>query len=314
MKSPIPFCSRLTSNEQLLWIDKLSNLLPEETIRPCSELSDLERHAADFAIVANPDPKELLTLPNLIWVQSVWAGVERMLEELPNVSFNIARMVDPNLSKTMSEAVLSWVLYLHRDMPAYLKQQQKAEWHQHFVAQPEEVQIGVLGLGELGQVCAKRLKGNYFRVSGWSRSQKELEGIECYSGEEGLDSILSQSDIIVILLPSTPSTKELINLETVKKMKPGAQIINFGRGPIIDEDALLYGLNTGLIKHAVLDVFNREPLPRSHAFWTYPSITVLPHISAPTNPDTASVIVANNIRAYRNLNMLPECVDVKKGY
>ncbi|TDO99453.1 2-hydroxyacid dehydrogenase [Marinomonas balearica] len=314
MKSPVPFCSRLSIEEQRFWVNTLSEALPEEKILLFSELSESERASVEVAIVANPEPLELLALPNLIWVQSVWAGVERMIKELPTASFNIARMIDPNLSKTMSEAVLAWVLYLHRDMPAYMRQQKEANWHQHFVSQPEQRRVGVLGLGELGQVCAKRLLSNDFDVCGWSRSQKEIEGVECYSGEEGFKKVISQSDIIVILLPSTPDTNGLINFETVKIMKPGAQIINFGRGPIIEEEALLYGLNTGALKHAVLDVFDREPLPRSHAFWTYPNVTVLPHISAPTSPDTASVIVAKNIRAYRNLKMLPECIDTKKGY
>jgi glyoxylate/hydroxypyruvate reductase A len=310
----IPFVSSLNAQEEQDWVSALSSALPSESIKPFSTLSKQQKQAAEIAIIANPNPDDLKQLPNLVWVHSVWAGVEKLLQGNATPNYSIVRLIDPELSRTMSEAVLAWSLYLHRNMPDYRMQQAKAVWNPlPYVPAPER-KIGVLGLGELGQASAKLLKNFGFSVIGWSRSAKDIAGVECLNGQDGLDDLLSQSDILVCLLPQTPETEGLLGHENLAKLKPGAQLINFARGKIVDEDALLHELNVGRIHHAVLDVFQYEPLPRSHTFWTHPNITVLPHISAPTTVESAVSIVAQNIRNYRHLNMLPATVDVQLGY
>lgn len=310
----IPFVSRSSATEQAVWIASLSKAMPTERIVPFSDLTPEQKQQCDIAIVANPDPQDLMALPALKWVHSVWAGVERMVNELSSPHFSIVRLIDPNLARTMSEAVLAWTLFLHRDMPTYAKQQAQHQWSPLPMVLPKERRIGILGLGELGCVSASRLVENGFTVAGWSRRQKHIEGVECWCGDEGLVSLLSQSDIIVCLLPLTPETKGLLNRETLSHLPVGSSLINFARGAIIDDDALLLQLDCAALSHAVLDVFMHEPLPKDHPYWSHPSVSVLPHISAPTHPESASAIVAKNIEHYRLTAEMPRLVDPMLGY
>lgn len=269
---------------------------------------------AELAIVANPEPAGVAQLPSLKWVHSVWAGVEGMMAELAHMPFDIVRLVDPNLAQTMSEAVLAWVMYLHRDMPKYRVQQAMAQWQQQPYVEPGDRHVVILGLGELGQKSALRLVENGFRVSGWSRSLKTITGIQCYAGEQGLTEVLRQTDIMVNLLPLTVETKGLMNSELFNRVKPGASLINFGRGATINESDLLSALAEGQVGHAVLDVFEQEPLAADSELWSNPNITLLPHISAPTSVSTASLIVAGNVRNYLADGTMPRVVDKLRGY
>ncbi len=313
-KPAIAYVSRADKKERESWIQILAEAMPEELIVDFSDLNPTQRSQCEIAIVANPDPAELKQLPALEWVHSTWAGVERMLQELGDPPFKIVRLVDPQLAETMAEAVLAWTFYLHRDMPRYAQQQVQRLWQPLPFIQSRERRVGVLGLGELGRAAAFRLRDNGFAVSGWSRRPHEFSGIACLSGAEGLHKLLSSSDILLCLLPLTEDTRGLLNAETLGLLPAGASIINFARGPVIDETALLDALNSGALGHAVLDVFNIEPLPPNHAFWVHPSVTVLPHISAPTHPLTASRIVAQHISDYRAGKGLPPCVDLLQGY
>jgi glyoxylate/hydroxypyruvate reductase len=313
-KPAIAYVSRADKDERATWIQILAEAMPEESVVDFSALNPVQRSQCEIAIVANPDPSELQQLPALKWVHSTWAGVERMLQELVDPPFKIVRLIDPQLAETMAEAALAWTFYLHRDMPRYAQQQAQRLWQPLPFIKSSERRVAVLGLGELGRAAAFRLRDNGFIVSGWSRRPYELPGISCLSGEEGLNQLLSSSDILLCLLPLTPDTRGLLNTKTLGFLPTGASIINFARGPIIDEVALLDALDSGALAHAVLDVFNIEPLPSDHAFWGHASVTVLPHISAPTHPLTASRIVAKHINAYRAGKGLPQTVDVKLGY
>lgn len=314
MKAPIPFIHRLNEDEERHWLSLLSQKLPDETILPLNKLSQAEREFADIAVVANPDPQDLECLPNLVWIHSVWAGVERIVRELDAPTFSIVRLVDPELSSTMAEAVLAWTLFLHREMPYYAEQQRKAVWQPIPYVAARDRTVGILGLGELGRASVAKLQASGFNVIGWSRTPRTIADVETYSGSEGLEETLKKSDILVCLLPLTSETEHLLDFERFGFLRPGARLINFARGKIIDDEALLYSLNTGQLQHAVLDVFAIEPLPRSHPYWTHPNVTVLPHISAATTVSSASTIVAQNIRNYRYLNILPKTVDIQIGY
>ncbi|MEH6578720.1 MAG: glyoxylate/hydroxypyruvate reductase A [Amphritea sp.] len=314
MRPLIPFVHQIDTQEANVWLAALEILLPHCDIRLFSQLSEQERAQASIAIVANPRPDELTQLPSLKWVHSVWAGVERMVAELSELPFDIVRLVDPNLAETMSEAVLAWVMYLHRDMPRYKAQQATATWQPRPYIEPVERRIAFLGLGELGQKSAQRLRQNGFSVSGWSRSLKNMDAIQCYAGEPGLTELLAQADIIVNLLPLTQDTKGLLNSDFFKQLKSGACVINFGRGATIIEADLIAALDAGQVSHAVLDVFEQEPLETSSELWSHPGITLLPHISAQTSIESASRIVASNIDNYLDNGLMPQVVDKKRGY
>lgn len=315
MTQIIPFVSEASQDERREWRDALPEALADiAVVKPFDTLTEEERVAARVAIVANPDPAQVAALPNLVWVQSLWAGVERLVTELPADGPLIVRLTDPQMAETMSEAVLAWTLYLHRDMPRYMAQQREGTWKGHTLLLPEERTVGVLGLGKLGSAAAQRLKSNGFRVLGWSRSPKSVDGIDCFHGAEGLTAVLAQTDISVLLMPLTAETHDLIGPSQLAQMKPGAALINFARGPIINETALLKALNEGPVGHAVLDVFNEEPLPAGHPFWSHEKVTVLPHISAPTITSTASKIVAENIAHFFADGTIPPSVDRERGY
>ncbi|MFT5757409.1 MAG: glyoxylate/hydroxypyruvate reductase A [Alteromonadaceae bacterium] len=308
------FISQLPKEEQQRWLDKLNAKLTHITLVNFCELSTIEKQACTIAVVANPNPKDLMDLPKLVWVQSLWAGVERLVAELGQPSFAISRLVDPMLASTMSEAVLAWTLYLHRGMPNYLAQQKKAIWQQLAYKRASERHVGILGLGELGQCSAQVLVKNGFKVSGWSYTQKTIVGVECLFSPKGLDKLVAQADIIVCLLPLTTDTRALINGEFLAKMKQGASMINFARGAIINHKNLIEKLNDRHIEHAVLDVFEHEPLDKNSELWQHPNITILPHISAPTHLESASHIVAQRINDFVSTGKLPPCIDVTKGY
>ena len=288
--------------------------MPDEGIAPLRELSDEELAACEVAIVANPSPADLRRMPNLKWVHSVWAGVERLVADLADMDLRIVRLVDPQLADSMSEAVLAWTLSLHRDMPHYARQQQARQWQPLEYVKPQDKTVGILGLGALGEASAKRLQAVGFQVEGWSRSPKSLPGVIAHSGEEGLGTLLGKADILVCLLPLTPETRGLLNDSAFARMKPKASLINFARGAIVDDAALRRALDAGTPRHAVLDVFSVEPLPEDSWHWDHPGVTVLPHISGPTDRGTASAIVAGNIRSFRSSGEIPPHVNRERGY
>lgn len=314
MTSPIAYVSRTADDEEATWIDTLAKAMPNEKIVSIRQMTDAERQAAEVAIVANPDPADIAKLPGLTWIHSLWAGVERIVSELGPTAPPIVRLTDPELARVMGEAVLAWTYYLHRDMPTYRQQQEKKVWKDLDYRHPKDVTVGLVGLGLLGTESAKRLRGAGFNVMGWSRSLKDLEGVTTLSGEDGLNELLEKSDIVVCLVPLTAETRGLINADRLQRMRAGASIINFARGAVIVADDLLASLESGHLAHAVLDVFEKEPLDEGSPFWSHLSVTVLPHISAPTDRTSSAAIVAQNIRNWRRTGELPTTVDMQKGY
>jgi glyoxylate/hydroxypyruvate reductase A len=312
--APIVFVSREDATNAAAWVQALQQAMPGERIVAFEELDDQTRSRCEVAVVANPDPQRLLQLPQLRWVHSVWAGVERLAPELRGSALQLTRLIDPQLSSTMAEAVLAWTLYLHREMPLYAARQRFRVWQAEQYVLPEQRSVGILGLGTLGVEAARALLAARFKVSGWSRTARSVQGVQTYSGEQGLSEMLGKSDILVCLLPLTPDTRGLLNAERLAMLPPQAQLINFARGPIIDDAALCAALDSARLRHAVLDVFATEPLPPDQWQWTHPSVTVLPHCSAPTNRETASGIVAGNVAHFRATGEIAANVDLERGY
>ncbi len=293
------------------WWPALHIALPGETLlREGGDLSGVE-----IALVANPRPGLLASLPRLRLIQSLWAGVDRLLADptLPR-DVPLARMVDPVMSQAIAETALWATLSLQRDHFDYAAQQRRREWHQRAQRRADELAVAVLGLGEMGRAAAQRLAANGYRVSGWSTRPTELAGIVTRSGAAALASVLGDAHIVVNLLPLTPATRGLFGRSTFAQMQRGASLVNLGRGAQVIEPDLLHALDEGQLRHAVLDVFATEPLAAGHAFWTHPRITVLPHIAALTDPRSAAQVVARNVTALRGGAPLAHLVDRSRGY
>lgn len=246
-------------------------------------------------------------------VQNLWAGVEKIVANT-TLTQPLCRMVDPGLTQGMVEYVVGHTLRYHLGLDTHITRQD-GEWRHHLIPPlAQERPVAMLGLGALGQACAEALCALGFEVLGWSRSHKSLPGIECHSGDDGLDAVLRRAQIVVTLLPQTPDTIDLMNERRLALLPRGACLINPGRGPLIDDAALLEALDTGQVGHATLDVFREEPLPPAHPFWAHPHVTVTPHVAADTRALTASKVVAQNIRRAESAAPLLHLVDRVLGY
>lgn len=304
----------LSPAEYESWSAVLASHLPaDETLVPAPHCQD--RSAVDIAFAANPPPGQLADYPNLRFVQSLWAGVERLLHDpaLPE-HVVIARLVDPMMAQSMLEGTTAAVLYVHRQFPAYLRQQQSSTWRQ--LSQPVSARrkVGILGFGQMAQPVARGLTALGFRVCAWGLHSRSDTGVDYSWGAAGLEKVLADTQILVNLLPLTAATAGILSAPLFSQLPPGAALINFGRGGHLQEEDLLAALQTGRLSHAVLDVFNEEPLPAGHPFWSHRQITVLPHVAASTDYESAAPIAVANVAAFRAGRALSGLVSRALGY
>ena len=245
-------------------------------------------------------------------VLNLWAGVEAIVGN-KTLTQPLTRMVDHGLTQGMTEWVVGHSLRHHLGMDAHILQQDGV-WRPGAPPLAQNRPVTVLGLGALGLSAAHALDNLGFPVTGWSRSPKSVPGITCLHGKDGLQKALSTAQICILLLPNTPDTENTLNTQTLAMMPRGAFIINPGRGPLIDDTALLAALDSGQIAHATLDVFRVEPLPADHPYWAHPSVTVTPHIAAETRAETCAEVVAENIARCEAGEPLLHLVDRDLGY
>lgn len=272
------------------------------------------RTRVQFAVVWNHPHDVWTSYPNLKVISSLGAGVDHLLEDdsIPE-NVRITRIVAPSLTDQMCDYVLAAVLNIFRNNELYRKLQDESNWKIIPAYQKEELSIGVMGLGELGSATAKRLHLNGFTVNGWAQTEKNLSGITTFIAGS-LSEFLNRSNILVNLLPLTPQTDGILDLDLFKELKKPSYLINVARGEHLVEEDLLYALDRDLIQHAVLDVFSTEPLPESHSFWGREKITITPHIASITDPDEAAFLILENYkRTLSGLELLNE-VDRKRGY
>ncbi|MGY6633322.1 MAG: 2-hydroxyacid dehydrogenase [Alkalilacustris sp.] len=268
--------------------------------------------AVDVIVYAPGALDDFSPFTGLKAVLNLWAGVEKVLP-VPGLTAPLCRMVDPAMTEGMTEYVVTHVLRHHMSTDLDLARQDGV-WRKRSVPIARERHVTVLGLGELGQAAAGALAALNFRVTGWSRSPREVPGVICRAGEGGLEAALATAEILVTLLPHTPETESLLDVRRLGMLPRGAVIVNPGRGALIDEAALIAALDDGHIAHATLDVFRTEPLPPGHPFWAHPGVTVTPHIAAETRPVTASRVIAENIRRIAAGEPLLYQVDRDRGY
>jgi glyoxylate/hydroxypyruvate reductase A len=309
----IALAGTLDEQDAAVWLDALAQAFPQAEW--------LTRFGpgtvVDAAVVANPPLGALAGLQGLRLIQSLWAGVDRLLGDptLPP-GVPVARMVDPAMNAAMAETALWATLALHRGFFEYAAQQRRALWLQHPQRRADEVHVLVLGLGAMGAAVAARLAGQGYRVSGWrsTGSAPGPEGVTASAGERALRSVLPQVGVVINLLPLTPATRWLLDARFFAALPAGASVVNLARGEHVVDADLLAALDRGHLQHAVLDVFSNEPLPREHVFWRHPKVTLLPHAAALTDPRSAAQVVAANLLRLQRGEPLQHLVDRVRGY
>jgi glyoxylate/hydroxypyruvate reductase len=261
------------------------------------------------------DMAELRRYPNLRLIVSMGAGVDHLLRPPgPPPGVPVARLVDARLTQGMTEWVLLNVLRFHRQDPEYRALQAAGEWRELPAPDTGARRIGILGLGTLGGAAARHLLALGFPVLGWSRRPRTLPGVEGFHGPEGLEALLRRSDILVCLLPLTPRTRGVLNARSLGLLPRGAFLLNAGRGGHLVQADLLAALDSGQIAGAALDVFEPEPLPPGHPFWTHPRVVMTPHAASITIPASAAPQVVDNLRRAREGRPLLNLVDFVVGY
>jgi glyoxylate/hydroxypyruvate reductase A len=291
---------------------ELLKFYPEADIRTGDDPGDPAE--IEMLTVSNYLPGEALQYPNLKVIQKTGAGVNNILadQELPE-SVQVTRLQTSTSGDEMAEYALAFVLQEQRHLRQYHHQQKRAEWISYPPRKAADTTVAVLGLGRIGLLVAQRFLDNGFKVVGWSRSRKDIPGIGCYAGAEGLSDVLTSADYVVSVLPSTPQTRGMFCSDLFRHFNPQSLLINVGRGDLVDEADLMQALDSDLLAGAILDVMSIEPLPADNPLWLHPKIQLTPHISGYHLGD-AIFDIAENYRRLQNGEPLLNLVDLEQGY
>ena len=283
---------------------------------PNAALDPAEVH---YAAVWKPQPGELAAFPNLRVIFNLGAGVDALIADSSLPKVPVVRVAIDDLTERMREYVVLHVLMHHRQ-ELYLRQcQREGRWAPKYQPAASAISVGVMGLGTLGADAAQALRHIGFRVSGWSRSARQIDGIECFHGAHQFDAFLRQTDILVCLLPLTPATRHILNRDLFAKLHRNSPmgapvLINAGRGGLQNEDDILACLDEGILGAVSLDVFATEPLPLDSRFWSHPKVILTPHNAADTDPDEISKYVVRQIARFEAGGALDNRVDLARGY
>jgi len=317
MNSGIRITAALGSMKPDAWLDALRTMFARAGLDTEVALFDGHAHQARYAIVWLPPPELFSTEKKLRAVFNVGAGVEGLLANpaLPP-ALPVLRLVDAGMAAKMAEYVCFFLARITRGLDRFGGPNAARDWD---VDRPRGTPptVGVMGLGAIGAQIAHAATVFGYPVIGWSRTPKAIEGVRCYAGQEGLDEFLSQSNIVVDVLPLTDATQDFLNTQRLAQLPRGAHVINVGRGGTIVEADLLAALDSGQLASATLDVFRTEPLPAEHPFWHHPRITVTPHLSGPTPREPAALQIADAIKqleAGAEPSSLAGYVDRSRGY
>jgi len=298
------------------WARDFANALPQAEAVLWQEGQSVEH--CDYAVIWAPSPELLEQFAHCAQLRAIFlmgAGVDALLkfgDALPDTP--IVRLGDAGMAEQMAEYVAYAVLRYFRRFDDYERQARQGVWQPLPVRAKSEFTVGVLGLGKLGAQVARALRQLGFPVRGWSRTPKDLPGVDCFAGMEALDEFLGGTQVLVSLLPLTPETSNLLDRARLSRLPQGAYLINVARGAQVAEPDLLALIRAGHIAGATLDVFRNEPLPAPHPFWGEPRITITPHISALTLREEAVRQIAGKIALLEQGEAVADVVDFDKGY
>jgi glyoxylate/hydroxypyruvate reductase len=295
------------------WVEDFGAVLPQAEVVVWQE--GVAIAPCDYAVLWSPP---VALLPELNHVKAIFltgAGVDGILkysEALPPVP--IIRLADAGMAIQMAEYVTHSVLRYFRRFDEYDQQARRGLWKPLPPHRKEEFSVGVMGLGVLGSRVVESIKSFGFPLRGWSRGEKQIDGVQCFAGNDQLDQFLSGTRVLVCLLPLTPETTNLLDRSRLSLLPQGAYLINVARGALVAEPDLLTLIRSGHIAGATLDVFRNEPLPGPHPFWDEPRITLTPHISALTLRRESIEQIADKIGAFARGEPVADIVDRTRGY
>jgi glyoxylate/hydroxypyruvate reductase A len=300
------------------WKRRFSQVCSDRPVLPVAE-AKLVPAQVHYAAVWKPVPGELAGFPNLKVIFNLGAGVDALMADQTLPGVPLVRVAVDDLTDRMAEYVALHVLMHHRQEPYLRESQRQRRWAPKHQWPAGAISVGIMGLGVLGANAAEMLKRIGFRVSGWSRSERRIEGVQCFHGEAGFDAFLRQTDILVCLLPLTSNTRHVLNRGVFAKLNRtspmGAPVlINAGRGGLQNEADILACLDDGTLGATSLDVFAEEPLPPQSPFWIHPKVVLTPHNAADTDPDEISKYVARQIERFEAGGGLENVVDRRRGY
>ncbi len=293
------------------WRKAFAACAPDLTIRCGLEEVDAD---VEYVLAWQPPPGFLATLPNLKAIFSMGAGIDHISAdpELPDVP--LIRQRDAGMGAQMAEYALYAALHYQRDFDRMRLLQQARQWEAEVSQVRPRLRAGILGLGTLGAVVARSLIDNGFAVSGWARSPKDMPGVACFAGEAQLAPFLSNTELLICLLPDTPATRGLINAKLLQQLPRGAAVVNVARGALVVDEDLLAALDDGHLRGAMLDVFNTEPLPVEHRYWQHPKVVLTPHVAAETVYSQSAQQVSGEIARLQQGLPPSETVDLARGY
>jgi len=305
------FYSQFDSPDQ--WRTHLAAAMPELAFRVWPDVGD--PNDIEAALVWKPPAGELRKFPQLKLIVNLGAGVDSIVKDttLPS-GVPITRLADPEMGRMMSQFILAAVLRHHREFVSFARAQRERRWHYIHPHETAERTVGLMGLGQLGATAAAELARQGFQVRGWSRTEKQVPGVRCFHGQDGLAPFLNGCEILIVLLPLTAQTEGLVNASVFQQLPRGAKFISVGRGRVIDEVALVAALQSGQIAEATLDVFQVEPLPEDSPLWQMEQVLITPHLASVAIPRTAAAQVAENIQRVRAGLAPLNVVDPQRGY
>ena len=294
------------------WASYFAEHAPDLDFRVWPDAGNLDE--VEYLIAWQAPAEFLATLPRLKVLFSSGAGVDHVDFSAVPAHIPLVRMVEPGIINGMVEYVSLSVLALHRDFFDYVAAKAARVWNPLEVPPASARSIGVMGMGSLGQAVLERLASYGFRLRGWNRSLRRVEGVESFAGADQLQPFLAGCDVLICLLPLTPATQGILNRELFSVLPAGAALINVGRGPHLVDADLIEALDSGRLSRAILDVTEPEPLPPEHPFWTHPRVFVTPHVASMTQPETAAPILLENIRRHQRGAPLLDVIDRSRGY
>jgi len=295
------------------WQKSLRKKLPGTSISIYPDVKD--KDSIELAICWKPANNVLENFPNLKAVQSLGASVEHIFDT-NNIDklIQVTRIIDPQLSVDMFEFLLAISLNHIKNLKTYFHQNLRKEWKQHPYLSINECTISIMGLGKIGGYVAKNFSKTGFLVQGWALPGTNIKGVKVFSGKNGLIKMLSNTDILINILPLTKETKGILNKKLLMNIKKGAFLINVGRGPHLVNKDLLGLLNDNHLSGASLDVFDEEPLPEDSILWNKPKINITPHVASLTNINTAVEQIVDNYRRLKSGRPLKNLVSHESGF